>query len=134
MISGLSHITFITRDLDAFARIIIEVLGGEEIYDSGDRQFSISREKFFTVGDIWIVIMEGDSLPSRSYNHVAFKIDDIGLEKAKAAAEKLGLEIKPSRPRVVGEGQSLYFYTHDNHLIELHTGTLEQRLAHYTRG
>ena len=114
--------------------VIVEVLGGKQVYDSGDRQFSLSREKFFTVGEIWIAIMEGESLPSRTYNHVAFKTDEAGLEKAKAAAKKLGLEIKPSRPRVEGEGHSLYFYTHDNHLIELHTGTLEQRLAHYTRG
>ncbi len=134
MISGLSHITFITNDLEEMSRAIIEVLGGEEIYDSGGRQFSISREKFFTIGNIWIAVMEGESLPSRSYNHVAFKTDDAGLEKARVAVEKLGLEIKPSRSRVEGEGHSLYFYTPDNHLIELHTGTLNERLAHYTRG
>ncbi|MDP8997085.1 MAG: FosX/FosE/FosI family fosfomycin resistance hydrolase [Pseudomonadota bacterium] len=134
MISGLSHITFITNDLEEMSRAIIEVLGGEEIYDSGGRQFSISREKFFTIGNIWIAVMEGESLPSRSYNHVAFITDDAGLEKARVAVEKLGLEIKPSRSRVEGEGHSLYFYTPDNHLIELHTGTLNERLAHYTRG
>ena len=131
MISGLSHITFITRNLEDFARIIIEVLGGEEIYNSGEKQFSLSREKFFTAGGVWIAVMEGESLPSRTYNHVAFKTDEAGLEKAKAAIVKLNLEIKLSRPRVVGEGQSLYFYTHDNHLIELHTGTLDERLKRY---
>ena len=134
MISGLSHITFITHDLEMFSRIVVEVLGGEEIYNSGERQFSTSHEKFFTVGEIWIAIMEGASLPSRTYNHVAFKTDEAGLEKAKAAAEKLGLEIKPSRPRLEGEGRSLYFYSYDNHLIELHTGTLGERLKRYTEG
>ena len=134
MISGLSHITFITRDLDKMSRIIIDVLGGKEIYDSAAKNFSLSHEKFFMVGDLWIVIMEGESLPSRSYNHVAFKTDEAGLEKAKRAAQKLGLEIKPSRPRVEGEGQSLYFYTHDDHLLELHTGTLDERLKYYGVG
>ena len=134
MVSGLSHITFITRDLDKMSRIIIDVLGGTEIYDSAAKNFSLSHEKFFMVGDLWIVIMEGESLPSRTYNHIAFKTDEAGLEKAKRAAQKLGLEIKPSRPRVEGEGHSLYFYDHDNHLFELHTGTLDERLKYYGVG
>lgn len=132
VISGLSHVTFITRDLEKMSRVITDVLGGVEVYSSGERQFSVSREKFFTVGEVWIVIMEGASLPSRTYNHIAFKTDDAGLERAKRAIEKLDLEIKPSRPRVEGEGQSLYFYTYDNHLIELHTGTLHERLKRYS--
>ncbi len=32
---------------------------------------------------------------------------------------------------MAGEGRSLYFHDHDNHLFELHTGTLEERLARY---
>ena len=134
MISGLSHITFITRHLDKMSRIIIDVLGGKEIYDSAAKNFSISHEKFFMVGDLWVVAMEGERLPSRSYNHIAFKTDEAALEKAKRAIEKLGLEVKPSRPRVEGEGHSLYFYTYDNHLIELHTGTLQERLKRYNEG
>lgn len=122
------------HDLGKMSRIMIDVLGGKEIYDSAAKNFSISHEKFFMVGDVWVVIMEGASLPSRTYNHVAFKTDETGLEKAKRAASILNLEIKPSRPRVEGEGQSLYFYDHDNHLFELHTGTLGERLAHYFKG
>ena len=132
MISGLSHITFITRDLEKMSRIIIEVLGGKEVYSSGDKTFSLAREKFFIAGGIWIAIMEGESLPGRSYNHIAFKTDDAGLIRARAAIENIGLEKKASRPRIAGEGQSLYFYTPDNHLLELHTGTLEERLRAYT--
>ncbi len=131
MIEGLSHITFITHDLEKISRIIIEVLGGFEVYNSGKKQFSLSREKFFAVGEIWIVAMEGESLSSRTYNHIAFKTDEAGLDKAKAAIAKLNLEIKPPRPRVEGEGHSLYFYSYDNHLIELHTGTLDERLKRY---
>jgi fosfomycin resistance protein FosX len=134
MIQGLSHLTFICSDLDKMARIIVDVLGGEEVYSSGDNTFSTSREKFFVAGGIWIANMEGESLPSRTYNHVAFKVTDDQLEKARAAAENLGLDIRPPRPRVDGEGQSLYFQDHDNHLFELHTGTLDERLARYAKG
>jgi fosfomycin resistance protein FosX len=56
MIQGLSHITFIVRDLEKMALIITEVLGGEEVYSSGDKTFSTSREKFFVAGGIWIAV------------------------------------------------------------------------------
>ena len=78
--------------------------------------------------------MEGKSLPSRTYNHVAFKVSDAQLAAARIAAAKLGLNTRPPRPRVDGEGQSLYFHDHDNHLFELHTGTLDERLARYAKG
>ncbi len=131
MISGISHLTFVVRDLEKMSRIIVEVLGGEEVYSSGDKTFSVSREKFFVAGGLWIAIMEGEALPTRTYNHVAFKVTEAELARAHAAVLQLGLDVKPPRPRVEGEGQSLYFHDHDNHLFELHTGTLEQRLARY---
>jgi len=45
-----------------------------------------------------------------------------------------GIDILENRSRVKGEGRSIYFYDHDNHLFELHTGTLEQRLERYGEG
>ena len=134
MIEGLSHLTFIVRDLDNMAEIITKVLGSEEVYTSGDATFSTAREKFFVAGGIWIAIMEGDPLPARTYNHVAFKVSDAQLSAARIAAENLGLDIRPPRQRVDGEGQSLYFHDYDNHLFELHTGTLDERLARYAKG
>lgn len=134
MIEGLSHITLITSDLDRMSAIMNQVLDAEEIYSSGEDTFSLSREKFFLVGGQWIAVMEGESLPTRSYNHIAFKIPSSEIEAYRARIEKLGLEMRESRPRVEGEGQSLYFYDHDNHLFELHTGTLEERLERYRQG
>jgi fosfomycin resistance protein FosX len=134
VISGLSHLTFVVRDLEKMALIIVEVLGGEEVYSSGDKTFSTSREKFFVAGGLWIATMEGDPLPTRTYNHVAFKVTEEELVRATAAVKRLGLDMRPPRPRVDGEGQSLYFHDYDNHLFELHTGTLEQRLASYAKG
>lgn len=134
MVEGVSHITFIVKDLEKSARIFVDGLGGEEVYSSGDAMFSVSREKFFLVGGQWIAIMEGDPLPDRTYNHVAFKINPGDVDKYLAALKKLGLEIRPPRSRVEGEGESIYFYDYDNHTFELHTGTLEERLARYAKG
>jgi len=131
MIEGLSHVTFVVRDLDRMAALLIEVLDAKEIYASGDATFSISREKFFIVGGTWIAIMEGPALAEQTYNHVAFKIDNEDFDAFAERIRAFGLEMREDRDRVEGEGRSLYFYDYDNHLFELHTGTLEQRLERY---
>lgn len=131
VIEGISHVTFLVRDLDRMATFLCEGLGAEEVYDSQGRNFSTSREKFFVLGGVWIAAMEGEPLGERSYQHLAFKVSEQALPLFEQRLRMLGVEIKPPRPRVEGEGASLYFYDFDNHLFELHTGTLEDRLARY---
>ncbi|MFI4988334.1 MAG: FosX/FosE/FosI family fosfomycin resistance thiol transferase, partial [Alphaproteobacteria bacterium] len=114
--------------------LIVEVLGGTEVYASGAETFSIAREKFFLANGVWIAIMEGEPLAQRTYNHIAFKVGAGELERCRAALARLGLEVRESRPRDEGEGQSLYFYDDDNHLFELHSGTLDERLRRYAQG
>jgi catechol 2,3-dioxygenase-like lactoylglutathione lyase family enzyme len=128
---GISHITFIVRDLERMAVFLCEGLGAREVYDSAGREFSLSREKFFLLGGTWLAAMEGEPPAERSYQHVAFEVDEAELPAYQARFEALGVDIRPPRPRVEGEGQSLYVYDFDNHLFELLTGTLEQRLARY---
>jgi fosfomycin resistance protein FosX len=130
-IEGISHITFIVKDLERMAVLLSSVLGAKEVYDSGEKQFSLSREKFFLLGGIWIALMEGPSLPDRSYNHIAFTVSESDLEDFRQRLTEAGVDFREGRPRVAGEGQSLYFRDYDNHLFELHTGTLEERLRAY---
>ena len=136
MIEGLSHITFIVRDLGRMETILTSVLDAQKTYDSGANTFSVSPEKFFLVGTepnkIWIAIMQGDGLPSHSYNHVAFKIPESDYELYLERIRALKLDVREGRARVEGEGRSIYFHDDDNHLFELHTGTLEQRLKRYS--
>jgi fosfomycin resistance protein FosX len=128
--------TFIVADLDAMEEILIGVLGARKVYDSGAETFSLSEERFFLLGEdeIWIATMKGEPLAARTYNHVAFKIDEADLETYRSRIASLGLDIRESRPRVAGEGRSIYFHDRDNHLFELHTGTLAERLARYAKG
>jgi fosfomycin resistance protein FosX len=131
MIEGLSHITFIVQDLDRMEEILTKVLDAKRLYDSGDETFSYSPERFFDIGGVWIATMEGPPLPAKSYNHTAFKIPEEEFEDRLERIKALRLDVKESRSRVAGEGRSIYFHDHDNHLFELHTGTLEQRLRRY---
>lgn len=130
--TGLSHMTFIVQDLDAMEEILTKVLGAKRIYDSGAATYSLSRERFFDVAGLWVATMEGEALPTRSYNHIAFQIDDADYDTCLKAIHALNLDVRESRPRVEGEGRSIYFHDYDNHLFELHTGTLVQRLERYT--
>ena len=129
-ILAVSHLTFLVRDLDRSARLFIEGLGAREVYDSGERGFSLAPEKFLMLGGTWIALMQGEPL-ARSYRHVAFQVAASDLAGYAERLVALGAELHPPRPRVEGEGQSLYFHDYDNHLFELHAGTLEARLARY---
>jgi fosfomycin resistance protein FosX len=118
--------------------ILVGVLDARQVYDSGSDTFSLSRERFFLIGEgsdaIWIAVMEGEPLPSRSYNHVAFAISDARYDEYSARIRSFGLDVREGRNRVAGEGRSIYFHDHDNHLFELHTGTLHDRLQRYAKG
>jgi len=129
-IKGLSHITFVCKDLEKTVEMFKGVFGAQEIYSSGDDTFSISKEKFLQVTGIWIAIMEGESI-EKTYNHVAFLVGDEELDKFEAKVRSFGLTILPGRKREGAEGRSLYFYDYDNHLFELHTGNLSTRLKYY---
>jgi fosfomycin resistance protein FosX len=132
-IESISHITFVVKDLERTARFICDGLGGREVYDSGSKNFSLSREKFFVLGGTWLAAMQGTPPAERSYRHLAFKVAEDALPDFERRLRALGVEIRDPRPRVEGEGVSLYFYDFDNHLFELHTGTLEQRLERYAQ-
>lgn len=133
MIEGLSHITLIVQDLEKTSAIFTKILDAEEVYASGETQHSLSQEKFFLVGGIWIAIMQGPSLPIQSYNHIAFKIPHNEFDNYAKRIEALNLHVRMDRNRISGEGNSLYFHDYDNHLFELHTGTLKERLTAYAK-
>jgi fosfomycin resistance protein FosX len=134
MIEGLSHITFIVSDLDKMEEILSTILDAKKIYDSGEKTFSLSKERFFEVGGVWVATMQGDPLPQRTYNHVAFKIAPDEYDDRLRRIRSLGLEVREGRSRIEGEGHSIYFYDYDNHMFELHSGTLEERLHRYNEG
>ena len=131
MIEGLSHITLVVKDLEKSAEMFKHVFGAEEIYSSDGANYSLSSEKFFLIGEVWTVIMQGEKLPDKTYNHIAFKIDENDFNAYLEKIKELSLKLKPPRSRIEGEGRSIYFYDYDNHLFELHTGTLEERLKGY---
>ena len=125
MITGISHITFIVKDLERTATFLERVFEAKEVYS---RDLAV---KYFAINTLWIALNKGEPLPKRTYNHIAFQIAEEDIEMYIERINDVGAEIMPERPRVTGEGRSVYFYDFDNHLFELHTGTLSERLAWY---
>ncbi len=131
MIQGISHITLIVKDLEKTADLFMKIFNAREVYASGDNYYSRSKEKFFMINKTWFALMEGDSLKEKTYNHIAFRITDGDYTGYIEKISELGLEVINDRKRIEGEGRSIYFYDYDNHLFELHTGSLEERLRQY---
>jgi len=131
VIEGLSHMTFIVSDLDKMEEMLTSVLDAKKIYDSGEKTFSLSKERFFDIGGVWVATMEGEPLAEKTYNHVAFKMAADEYDDKLQRIQALGLEVREGRSRVDGEGHSIYFYDHDNHMFELHSGSLDERLRRY---
>lgn len=133
MIESISHITFVVKDLERTAELYKNLFGAEEVYDSGETFHSLSKEKFFIIGGEWIAVMENPSIVKRTYHHLAFKISELDIPLFEEKIKRFGLETFPKRSRIKGEGISIYFYDYDNNLFELHTGTLQERLAAYVK-
>lgn len=131
MVEGISHITWVVRDIARTGDMLAAVLGAQMVYDSGARGFSLAPERFYTLGGVWLCVMQGEGQPAPAYDHVAFHVAEGALDELERRVRAAGLTVRPPRPRVAGEGRSLYFYDFDNHLIELHTGTLAARLMRY---
>lgn len=134
LVKNISHITIVAKDMKRTAQFFVDTLGAVEVYRSGARQHSIFPEIFITLGGVWLAIMQAeDGGQTKSYGHIAFSVDDINLGDLELRLKKAGVEIVKSRPRIAGEGNSIYFYDFDCHLFELHSGTLEERLKRYSQ-
>lgn len=128
MIEGLSLITLIVSDLNRTTEFLTGIFDAEQVYDSGDYIHPLSRERFFLIGGVCIAIIEGDPLPTRKYNHVAFTIPDSEFAEYERRIKSLDLDVRASRPRIDGEGRSLYRCNNDNYSFKLHARSLALQL------
>ena len=130
MIIGISHITLIVKDLERTADFLERIFGATEVYSRN------STVKYFLIDKLWIALNKGEPLSERTYNHIAFQIAEKDMDIYIERIKDVGAEIRtehPDRTRIAGEGRSIYFYDFDNHLFELHTSTLSERLAGYSQ-
>lgn len=58
MIEGVSHITFVVKNLDKTTELFRELFNAKEVYFSGGKKYSLFKERFFIIGNQWIAVME----------------------------------------------------------------------------
>ena len=126
MVTGINHTTFVVNDLLRTAIFLERIFDAKEVYSS-------TTAKYFLINDLWIALNKGESSSERTYNHIAFTIEDHDFDEFVKRIKDVDAEIIPGRTRLDGEARSIYFYDYDNHLFELHTGTLANRLECYSK-
>ena len=127
MIIGISHITFVVMDMERTAIFLERIFGAKKVYSS-------PTATYFLINDLWIALNQGLPLSERSCNHIAFSIQESEFDNYVERIRDVGAEIVQGRSRREGEGRSIYFYDYDNHLFELHTGALSERVKIVSHG
>lgn len=124
MIRGLSHITLSVRDLEESFLFYKDTLGFKPL---------LRRVKsvYFLAGDLWFCIEEDSKVRKTflpEYTHFAFYVEK---KDFAALAKKLITSGVEKFKENTSAGDSLYFLDPNGHKLEIHSGTLRERLGHY---
>ncbi len=118
VINGINHITLAVRDLDRAFNFYVKLLElvPHARWDNG---------AYLTSGDLWICLSCDDAMPARDYTHIAFNVGDADFDSVAERLRKAGVsEWKDNR----SEGRSIYFLDPEGHKLEVHSGSLQDRL------
>jgi catechol 2,3-dioxygenase-like lactoylglutathione lyase family enzyme len=117
-ITGVNHITLAVSHLERSFRFYTDLLEltPHVRWDAG---------AYLTSGDLWICLSCDNSEPARDYTHIAFNVGQSSFDQvAHRLRNAAVIEWKDNH----SEGQSIYFLDPDGHKLEVHSGTLQDRL------
>ncbi|MFQ3726671.1 FosB/FosD family fosfomycin resistance bacillithiol transferase [Staphylococcus equorum] len=127
MIQSINHVTDSVSDIKTSIAFYKDILKAKILVESG-------KTAYFTLGGLWLALNEEKNIPRNeiqySYTHMAFTIDESEFGDWYQWLKDNNVNILEGRNRDVRDKQSIYF-TDPGHKLELHTGTLQDRLEYY---
>ena len=128
MIQSINHVTYSVSNINTSIVFYRDVLKAEIIVES-------EKTAYFTIGGLWLALNEEKDIPRNeiqySYTHMAFTIDESEFDEWYHWLINNNVNVLEGRTRDVRDKQSIYFTDPDGHKLELHTGTLQDRLNYY---
>ena len=118
MISGINHLTWCVSDIEETFRFYVDTLGFEPIMKS-------NGSAYFTAGDTWSAVIEGERRADNRYDHVAFHVDETTYADFVARLLRFGVEEWKFNE---SEGESFYFLDPSGNKFEIHSSDLEARI------
>jgi len=121
MLTGLNHLTLSVHDLDRSVVFYRDTMG-LRLHARWD------RGAYLSAGDLWLCLSldAGTAISAGGYTHYAFSISQ---EDFPAFAARLRTAGVAEWQQNSSAGDSLYFLDPDGHQLEIHAGSLAQRLA-----
>lgn len=120
MIIGVNHVTLAVADIMRSFNFYHDVLGLKALcrWDKG---------AYFLVGDFWFCLnLDPKRKPGECYTHYAFTVSQPDFDKMRQRLIQAGIA---SFKENTSPGDSFYFLDPDGHLLELHTGDWQSRVA-----
>jgi catechol 2,3-dioxygenase-like lactoylglutathione lyase family enzyme len=120
MLTGLNHLTLAVTELERSTDFYQRVLGLRlhARWDNG---------AYFSCGDLWLCLsVDSVVTDKQDYTHYAFTISAAEFDDFVARLNAHGAVMWKSNK---SEGESYYFLDPDGHKLEIHIGSLAQRLA-----
>lgn len=128
MIKSINHVTYSVSDLKNSVDFYKNILKAKILLEG-------KNTAYFTVGGVWLALNEESDIPRNeiqySYTHIAFSIDEREFDGWYKWLKENNVNILNGRQRDIRDKKSIYFTDPDGHKLELHTGTLEDRLKYY---
>ncbi len=118
MLLGINHVTIAVNDINESFAFYVRVLGMKP-------HAKWKNGAYLTLNELWFCLSVDPAKPSQDYSHLAFDVSEENFHTMQSSI--LQQEIKQWKENT-SEGHSLYFLDPNGHKLELHVGSLNDRL------